>query len=65
MIDFKITFQVHELFYEDQKKMSLILKIMFGKILRQFKSRTELPPYQSLNTQCCHRNLSAIMDLIF
>ena len=44
MIDFKITFQANELFYEDYEKMSLISKIMFRKFLRQFKAKTALPP---------------------
>ena len=44
MFDFKITFQADELLYGDQEKMSLISEIMFGKFLRQFKTKTELSP---------------------
>ena len=40
MIDFKMTFKADELFYGDYKKMSMISKIMFRKILRQFKTKT-------------------------
>ena len=40
MIDFKITFQADEIFYEDYKKMSLISRMMFKKFLRQFKTET-------------------------
>ena len=69
MIDFEITFQADELSYEDYEKMShvlnLISEIMFRKFLRQFKTKTALPPQQSLNTPCCQQNVSAIMDLAF
>ena len=33
MIDFEITLQADELLYEDYKKMSLILEVMFRKFL--------------------------------
>ena len=65
MIDFKVTFQADELLYGDYEKMSLILEIKFRKFLRQFETKTALPPWQSLNPQCCQGNVSAIMDLAF
>ena len=65
MIDFEITFQADELLYGDYKNMSMISEIMFRKFLRQFKTKMALPPQQSLNTLCCQRNVSTIMDLAF
>ena len=65
MIDFEITFQADELLYEDYKNMNLISEIMFRKFLRQFETKTALPPQQSLNTACCQQNVSAIVDLAF
>ena len=44
MIDFKMTLQAGELLYEDYEKMSLISEIMFRKFLREFKTKTALPP---------------------
>ena len=44
MIDFKVTFQADEQFYVDYEKISLISKIMFRKLLKQFESKTALPP---------------------
>ena len=43
MIDFKITYQVDELLYEDYKKMNLISEFIFRKFLLQFKTKTALP----------------------
>ena len=43
-IDFEITFQADELLCEDHEKMNLISEIMFRKYLRQFKTKTALPP---------------------
>ena len=40
----KITFLADELLYGDNEKMSLISEIMFRKFLRQFKTKTALPP---------------------
>ena len=37
---FKVAFQAGELFYGVYEKVSLISKIMFGKFLRQFKTKT-------------------------
>ena len=64
-MDFEITFQADELLYGDYEKMSLISEIKFWKFLWQFKTKTALPPLQSLNTPCCQGNVSAIMDLGF
>ena len=44
MIDFEITFQADELSYENYEKMSLVSEIMVRKFLRQFKTKTALPP---------------------
>ena len=65
MINFKITFQDNQLLYGDYEKMSLISEIMFRKFLRQLKTKTALSPQQSLNSPCCQRNVSAIMNLGF
>ena len=65
MIDLKITFLADELLYENYEKMSLISKIVFRKFLRQFKTKTALPPQQILNTRCCQGNVSAIVDFAF
>ena len=65
MTDFKITSQDDELLYGDYEKMSMISKIMFRNFIRQFETKTPLPPQQSLNTLCCQGNVSAIMDLVF
>ena len=37
---FKITFQADELFYIVYEKVSLISKIIFRKLLQQFKTKT-------------------------
>ena len=60
MIDLRITFQADELLYREHKKMSLILKLMFLKFLRQFKTKTRLAPSQILSTPCCQGNVSAL-----
>ena len=44
MIDFKITFQAFELSHGDYEKMNQISEMMFRKLLRQFKTKTALPP---------------------
>ena len=44
MIDFKITFQADKLLYGDYEKMNLTSEIMSIKFLRQFKTKTALPP---------------------
>ena len=44
MINFKMTLQADELLYGDYEKMSLISETMFRKFLRQFKTKTALPP---------------------
>ena len=46
-----VYFEADELLYEDYEKMSLISEIMFRKFLPQFKTKTALPPQQSLNTR--------------
>ena len=65
MADFQVTFQADELSYGDYEKICLISESLFRKFLRQFKTKTALPPEQSLNTPCCQGNVSAIMDLAF
>ena len=42
--------------------MSLISEIMLRKFLRQSKTKTALPPLQSLNTPCraCQGNVSTL-----
>ena len=57
MIDFKITFQADELLYRDYEKVNPISEVMFRKFLRQFKTKTALPPQQSLKTPCCQGNV--------
>ena len=65
MINFKITFQADQLLYGDYEKMSLISEIMFRKFLRQFETKTALPPLQSFKAPRCHGNVPTIMDLVF
>ena len=44
MNDFKITLKADEVLYGDYEKMSLISEMTFRKFLRQFETKTALPP---------------------
>ena len=44
MIHFRITLEADELLYGEYEKMSLISEIIFKKFLRQFETKTALPP---------------------
>ena len=65
MIDFKLTFPADELLDGYYEKMSVISESMFRKFLRQFDTKTVLPPKQSVNPPYCEGNVSAIMDCAF